>query len=219
MRVRTATAWRHSLPPAGALLCMLWATPSPAAPAPGASVEVDARAAPRGIMTAHLVLPVTAGPLTLVYPKWLPGRHSPAGPVTSLGGIKFAAGGRTLPWRRDPVDLYAFHLDVPAGVAQLDADLEILTSPAPDGVVQGLETPRTATDSLLILEWNQLVLYPAQSRTDDLSYRAAVRPHRWLRRRTQQGCNSRRYRLPPWSTPPCSPDVTCARCRSAGRPP
>ncbi len=180
MWVDMATAWRQWVAPAGGLLCILWAAPCLPAPSPTARVDVDAREAPRGIMAAHLVLPVTPGPLTLVYPKWLPGRHSPAGPVTSLGGIKFMADGHVLPWRRDPVDLYAFHLDIPAGAAQLDADLEILTAPAPDGVVQGLETPRTATDSLLILEWNQLVLYPAQVRTDDLSYAASVRlPAGW----------------------------------------
>jgi predicted metalloprotease with PDZ domain len=144
-----------------------------AAAAP-ASIEVDARQAPRGIMSAHLRLPVTAGPLTLVYPKWLPGRHSPAGPLTSLGGPRFTAAGRTLPWRRDAVDMNAFHLEIPAGVMNLEADLEILTSPAPDGVVPGLETPRTATESLLILEWNQLLLYPAGSRSDDLTFQASV---------------------------------------------
>ncbi|MGA2343826.1 MAG: M61 family peptidase, partial [Steroidobacteraceae bacterium] len=150
-------------------------------PAAGtARVAVDAREAPRGIMSAHLVLPVAEGPLTLVYPKWLPGRHSPAGPLTSLGGPRFTADGRTLPWRRDSVDLYAFHLDIPHGVAQLGVDLEVLTSIAPDGVVQGLETPRTATESLLILEWNQLVLYPAGARSDELSYQASVRlPPGW----------------------------------------
>ena len=125
-------------------------------------------------MFAHLTLPVAAGPLTLVYPKWLPGRHSPVGPLTSLGGPTFTADGKILPWRRDPVDLGAFHLQIPAGVTRLAVDLEIDTSIAPDGVVQGLETPRTATESLLILEWNQLVLYPAGTRSDDLDYQAAV---------------------------------------------
>jgi predicted metalloprotease with PDZ domain len=145
-----------------------------------ADVTVDAREAPRGIMSAHLELPVTAGSLTLVYPKWLPGRHSPAGPLTSLGGPRFTAGGRVLPWRRDSVDLFAFHLDVPPDVDRVGVDLEIDTSPAPDGVVQGLETPRTATESLLILEWNQLVLYPAGAHSDDLRYRASVKlPAGW----------------------------------------
>jgi predicted metalloprotease with PDZ domain len=145
-----------------------------------AQVAVDAREAARGIMSAHLSLPVAQGPLTLVYPKWLPGRHSPAGPLTSLGGLRFTAAGRVLPWRRDSVDLNAFHLDIPSGVARLGVDLEILTSIAPDGVVQGLETPRTATESLLILEWNQLLLYPAGARSDDVDYQASVRlPAGW----------------------------------------
>ena len=150
------------------------------ADAPQADIQVDAREAPRGIMSAHLTLPVAAGPLTLVYPKWLPGYHSPAGPLTSLGGPIFKANGETLPWRRDPVDLNAFHLEIPAGVTQLGVDLEIDTTIAPDGAVRGLETPRTATESLLILEWNQLVLYPAATRSDDLSYQPSVRlPAGW----------------------------------------
>jgi predicted metalloprotease with PDZ domain len=145
-----------------------------------ASIEVDARDAPRGIMTAHLELPVVAGPLTLVYPKWLPGRHSPAGPLTSLGGPRMSVGGRAVNWRRDPIDFNAFHLEIPDGGTRLAVDLEILTAPAPDGVVQGLETPRTATESLLILEWNQLILYPAGARSDDLIYRSSVRlPPGW----------------------------------------
>jgi predicted metalloprotease with PDZ domain len=150
------------------------------AAAPLAEIQVDATQAPRGIMSAHLTLPVTAGPLTLVYPKWLPGRHSPAGPLTSLGGPIFKVNGQTLPWRRDSVDLNAFHLEIPVGATQLGADLEIDTTLAPDGVVQGLETPRTATESLLILEWNQLVLYPAATGSDELSYQASLRlPAGW----------------------------------------
>ena len=167
---------------AAASLFLVWGilAPERAGASGTARIDVDAREAPRGIMSAHLVLPVGEGPLTLVYPKWLPGRHSPAGPLTSLGGPRITAGGRSLPWRRDSVDLNAFHVDIPAGVAQLDVDLEILTSPAPEGVVQGLETPRTATESLAILEWNQLVLYPAGARSDDLDYQASVRlPPGW----------------------------------------
>src|ERR1700677_5290496 len=76
------------------------------ADAPAADVQVDAREAPRGIMSAHLTLPVAAGPLTLVYPKWLPGRHSPAGPLTSLGGPIFKGHGQTLPWRGGAVGFY-----------------------------------------------------------------------------------------------------------------
>jgi predicted metalloprotease with PDZ domain len=172
----TDTLWVASLLVLGTIRC---ATATPAATA-SAIVDVDAREAPRGIMTAHLRLPVNAGPLTLVYPKWLPGRHSPAGPLTSLGGPRFTANGRSLAWHRDAVDMNAFSVEIPRGVTSLEADLEILTAPAPDGVVQGLETPRTATESLLILEWNQLLLYPAGTRSDELSYQASVHlPSGW----------------------------------------
>jgi predicted metalloprotease with PDZ domain len=152
----------------------LLSTAASAAGTPAARIDVDAREAPRGIMKAHLELPVSGGTLHLVYPKWLPGRHSPAGPLTSLGGQRFSVDGKSVPWHRDPVDMASFMVEVPPGATRLDADLEILTYPAPDGVVQGLETPRTATESLLILEWNQLVLYPAGVRTDDLPYQASV---------------------------------------------
>jgi predicted metalloprotease with PDZ domain len=145
-----------------------------AAPANVAEISVDAREAPRGVLKAHLRLPVTAGAMTLLYPKWLPGRHSPAGPITSLAGPRLQAGGATLPWRRDLLDPYAFHVDIPPGVSVLDADLEVLTAPAPDGVVQGLETPRTATESLALVEWNQVVLYPAGPASDTLVYQASV---------------------------------------------
>ena len=78
------------------LLCAVTCAAARAADAqPPARIAVDAREAPRGIMSAHLILPVSAGPLTLVYPKWLPGRHSPAGPLTSLGGQRFTADGQT----------------------------------------------------------------------------------------------------------------------------
>ncbi|HEY5263429.1 MAG TPA: hypothetical protein VIJ37_00430, partial [Steroidobacteraceae bacterium] len=174
----TGVLWAASLLLLGAIRCAAMAAAE--ASAPPASIDVDAREAPRGIMSAHLRLPVSAGPLTLVYPKWLPGYHSPAGPITSLAGPRFTVNGRALPWRRDDIDMNAFHLQIPPGVTSLGVDLEMLTAPAPDGVVQGLEVPREATESLLILEWNQLLLYPAGARSDDLTYQASVRlPAGW----------------------------------------
>jgi predicted metalloprotease with PDZ domain len=174
MRTRLVTSWIGAL-----CACALTCGVSVSAADMG-SIAVDVREAPRGIMKAHLRMPVTPGALTLVYPNWLPGRHSPSGPATSLAAPRFTVHGAPLAWARDAVDMDAFHLDIPAGADELDCDLEILTLPAPDGVVQGLETPRTATESLLILEWNQLVLYPAKSRSDDLTYHASVQlPPGW----------------------------------------
>src|SRR5579872_3007133 len=75
-----------------------------AAPVTAATLEVDERDAPRGIQRVHLVLPVKAGKLTLLYPKWLPAEHAPNGPIGGLSGLKFSAAGQTLAWRRDDVD-------------------------------------------------------------------------------------------------------------------
>jgi predicted metalloprotease with PDZ domain len=158
-----------------------------------ARVAVDAREAQRGIVKVHLRLPVKAGPLTLVYPKWLPGRHGPAGPITDLAGPTFSHDGKTIQWRRDDVDMYAFHLEVPGGATSIDADFEVLTGLRPDGVVNGLEAPRTATESLLIMEWHQVVLYPADTNTDELQYEAQIQlPEGWqyataLSRRADSG--------------------------------
>lgn len=148
--------------------------------APVARIDVDAREAPRGVLKAHLTLPVSPGPLTLLYPKWLPGRHAPAGPITSLAGPRLRANGAALAWRRDAVEPYAFHLVVPAATTLLEVDLEVLTAPAPDGIVQGLETPSSATQSLAIVEWNQVLLYPQGTPTDELTYQASIRlPSGW----------------------------------------
>src|SRR5271154_6540661 len=88
--------------------------------APAASVDVDARDAPRGIERVHLVLPVKPGKLTLLYPKWLPGEHSPDGPIAGLSGLKFSSNGQSIAWQRDADNMYAFHLNVPAGASTLD---------------------------------------------------------------------------------------------------
>ena len=144
--------------------------------APSASVEVDARDAPRGIERVHLVLPVKPGKLTLLYPKWLPGEHSPDGPIAGLSGLKFSSNGQPIAWQRDADNMYAFHLNVPAGSSTLDVAFEVdAVSGATDN-----NTSRTSTDSLAIILWNQLVLYPAGALSDDLQYKARLRlPTGW----------------------------------------
>src|SRR5690242_13912939 len=77
------------------------------------SLSVDASDNTRGIFRVRETIPVNeSGPLTLLYPKWLPGNHSPTGPIAALAGIQFAANGHSLPWRRDVVDVYAFHVEL-----------------------------------------------------------------------------------------------------------
>src|SRR5437588_1216699 len=100
---------------------------------------VDASDAPRKIFHSTLTIPVVAGTneLTLVYPKWIPGEHGPTGPVTDLAGLKFTAGGRTLNWRRDLVDMWAIHIELPAGTREVEAKLDYLSPANPSGFSSG----------------------------------------------------------------------------------
>jgi predicted metalloprotease with PDZ domain len=139
-------------------------------------LSVDLRNAARRSFAAKLVFPAKAGPLTLLYPKWIQGEHAPTGPILDLTGLKFVAGGKEISWRRDSVDMYAFHLEVPAGADELEASL-IYLSPPDAGV--GREVP-SATAQLAILNWYLMTLYPEGAKTDDLTYVASLRlPANW----------------------------------------
>ena len=80
-------------------------------------LALDARETPRRIFHVRETVPVTAGTLTLAYPKWLPGEHEPDGPITEMVGLHITAGGQSLAWRRDPLDVFVFHVEVPSGVS------------------------------------------------------------------------------------------------------
>src|SRR6476661_6908753 len=79
---------------------------------PAVKLEVDLRDATRRVYHSKMEFPVTAGPLTLVYPKWIPGEHAPNGPIVDVTGLHFRGNGKEITWRRDVVDLYAFHCEI-----------------------------------------------------------------------------------------------------------
>src|SRR5271170_1163923 len=95
-----------------ALACVMPAVPLPVALAQKTPIQIvaDLSDAPRRIYHAEVDLPVSAGPLTLTTPRWIPGTHMPAGPVQDITGVVFTVNGQPLTWRRDDVDLYQFHL-------------------------------------------------------------------------------------------------------------
>ena len=142
-----------------------------------AHLEVDLRDAPKHIYHAKLTLPVIPGPLTLVYPKWIPGEHSPIGPIVDLVGLKITAAGQEIAWSRDEVDMFSFHLGVPAGVNALDVTYDYLSPAEMNGWSR--ERP-TSTEKLAILNWYVVTLYPQGPKTDDLIYAATLRlPTGW----------------------------------------
>jgi predicted metalloprotease with PDZ domain len=127
------------------------------APASPIVLHVDLTDAPRRLLHAHMQIPVNAGPLTLQYPQWIPGDHRPTGPVDNLSGLKVRANGHDLSWRRDDVDMYAFHVDVPSGVTTLEVSLDFLATPGDTGS----DEDQATSPNLTVLEWNSVVLYPA----------------------------------------------------------
>ena len=141
-----------------------------------ARLDVDLREAPQHIFHAKLALPVRSGPLTLVYPKWIPGEHSPTGPIVDLVGLKITAAGKEVPWRRDEVDMYAFHVDVPTGVDILNLSYDYLS---PADATGSRERP-SSTAKLAVLNWYMVTLYPLGPKTDDLTFVATLRlPPGW----------------------------------------
>ena len=143
-------------------------------PYPGTvTLHVDANDTLQGIFRVHETIPVQAGALTLLYPQWIPGDHSPTGPINMLAGLQLAAGGKPLKWKRDEYNVYAFHVDVPAGVSSIDASFQYLSGRT-DG--EGFEI----TDRMMDMEWSKMLLYPAGYFSRDIRFAPSVTfAHGW----------------------------------------
>ncbi len=140
------------------------------------TLGVDLTEAPRRILHATEVMPVTAGPLTLVYPKWIPGEHGPTGPIDNLAGLVMTAGGRRVEWQRDKVDMFAFHLTVPQGATTLEVKLDFLTPGGTPGFSSGAST----SANLALLSWNTVVLYPEGARASEVMIKPSISiPGEW----------------------------------------
>lgn len=158
------------------------AVSSPPIPAPIAAsyagtiaVDIDARDVGRGIVSFRQTIPVAKpGTLTLLYPEWLPGNHAPRGPIDKLAGLVFTANGKPISWRRDPVNVFAFHVDVPAGAAAIEARADYLS---PTASAQGRVV---VTRAIANLQWNAMVLYPAGYVARSVKIRPSLRlPSGW----------------------------------------
>ena len=139
-------------------------------PYPGTmTLKVDATDLDQNIFKVSQSIPVTrSGRMTLLFPAWLPGNHAPRGQVEKVAGLTIKAGSKTLVWKRDPVDVFAFHVDVPAGTRSLDVDFKFLSATAGDqGRVQ-------VTREMLNLQWEAVSLYPAGYFTRQIPVSATV---------------------------------------------
>src|ERR1019366_7494096 len=117
---------------------------------PPIKITVDLSDVPRKLLHTEMDFPVAAGPLTFTSAQWIPGTHMAAGQAEAITGVVFTANGQTIPWRRDDVDLYQFHLTIPQGVTCLHARLDTIVT-------------RRASQKLAAMEWENVMLYPAHT--------------------------------------------------------
>ena len=139
------------------------------------ALSVDATDLDHHVFRMHETIPVPPHEdLTLVLSKWLPGNHAPTGPLPLLAGLVFTAGGQELTWQRDPVNMYAFHVDVPAGTPTIEAAYDYL-SPLDSKQGRIVMTP-----DMLDVSWRPETLFPAGYYQRDISVHAAVTlPEGW----------------------------------------
>ena len=142
---------------------------APSLSAQSIRLHIDLVDAPRNIYHAHLQIPAHAGEMRLVFPKWIPGNHRPSGPIGALTGIHMEAAGHALAWQRDNIDMYEFHVNVPAGVDTLDVSLDAITTL--DSAGGG---GPAASSNILDLNWNAVLLYPQGAKSDDVSFTPSV---------------------------------------------
>ncbi|ADW70280.1 M61 family metallopeptidase [Granulicella tundricola] len=120
------------------------------------TLSVDLRDAPKKILHATETIPVQPGAMTLAYPKWIPGEHMPSGPIDDQAGFLITGNGQPIRWERDPIDMFAYHLTVPAGVTSLTVKMDFLATPNGGSFTAGGST----SANLAVLSWNTLVVYP-----------------------------------------------------------
>ena len=124
-------------------------------------ITADLTEAPRKLYHADIDLPVQTGPATFITPEWIPGNHRPTGPVADITGIVFTANGKPIYWRRDDQNLYEYHVDIPKGVTTLHAHLDCIVTSRAD-------------DKIAVLEWEKLLLYPANIPVRDIPIQPSV---------------------------------------------
>jgi predicted metalloprotease with PDZ domain len=137
-------------------------------------LNVDATDVQRRIFRVNETIPARPGRFELHYPQWLPGKHAARGTIDQLAGLRFRVSGNDIPWRRDPLDVFRFVLELPAGTRQLDVEFQVATPQASDaGRI-------VITPDMLNLQWEQVLLYPAGQRVRDIPVQATLRlPEGW----------------------------------------
>ncbi len=164
-------------------------------------LNIDATDTKQGIFRVTQTIPVAqTGPMVLLFPEWLPGNHAPRGQIEKLAGLTIKAGGKTLQWKRDANDVFAFHIDVPAGARQLDVNFQFLSA------TEENQGRIVVTPEMMNLQWQSVSLYPAGWFTRRIPVNATVSwPAGWkaataLRPASTSGGNTITYKTVDYET-------------------
>ena len=132
-------------------------------------LNVDASEAARNVLHTTVRIPVKPGPFSFFYPKWIPGEHSPTGPLNDMVGLRLTANGKPVAWTRDPVEMFAFQCEVPAGASELEIAFDDVSQPG-----------TTMTARLARIKWNRVLVYPRGMNSDTVRVDAAIKfPTGW----------------------------------------
>lgn len=132
-------------------------------------LTVDATDAAKNILHVDETMSVKPGEFALFYPKWIPGEHSPTGTINDMVNLRITADGKPVEWRRDDVEMFAFHLTVPGGARMLTISFDDVSQPG-----------TTMTSQLARIKWNRLILYPRGFTSDSVQVAAVLRkPSGW----------------------------------------
>ena len=125
------------------------------------TLTVDESQEARRIAFVHEEIRVQPGPVSLAYPKWIPGEHGPTGPIQEMAALQIHAGSTPLSWTRDPDDIFTFQVQVPAGTSKITVDFDTLLE-------------NTISDHQILLAWNTTVLYPVGIDKRELTVQPSV---------------------------------------------
>lgn len=161
---------RSRLPALFLALCACFALHAQTSPDNPIRITVDLTQSPRKWIDAEMTIPAAPGPLTLLYPKWIPGEHMPDGPIDNLAGLVITGNGQPIRWTRDDVNMYAVHITVPEGVSQIDVKDDFLATAPANGFSAGAST----SANLALLSWNELIWYPEGHPSADVYVQPSV---------------------------------------------
>lgn len=149
----------------------------PLSPAQDVTLSVDASEVTRKVIHVREVIPVAPGPVALHYPKWIPGRHRPVGQIANVTEFRVSAGGRALAWKRDDADPFTFHCTAPDGAQAIEVAFDLLLAAGAEG---GAQFMTVASPKVMMMNWNDVLVYPKCARPLELSFGAAVKlPPGW----------------------------------------